>query len=88
VHRQNGYYVLGTYRPSHFAEVGLRYDVSDVPGATGRERGVSRIGTSYLNEMTFTRLQLTHGQDTSGRTVNEVGLQFVFGFGPHAHALQ
>jgi hypothetical protein len=88
LHRQNGYYVLGTYRPSHFTEVGVRLDQTDVPGATGRERGVSLIGTRYVNEMTFTRLQLTHGKDTSGRTVNEVGLQFVFGFGPHAHALQ
>jgi hypothetical protein len=88
-HRQFGYFLLGTYRPSHFYELGTRYDWSEAPGHEAEhESYLSAFVTRFLNETTFTRLQVKHGTNVEGKTVNEVSLQLVFGFGPHAHVLQ
>ncbi|MHB0938920.1 MAG: hypothetical protein ACYDCO_26105 [Armatimonadota bacterium] len=87
--RQLGYFLLGTYRPNHVYEFGTRYDWSETPAAAGAHASsISAFATRFLNETTFTRLQLKHGTNPHGENENQVLFQVVFGFGPHAHVLQ
>lgn len=88
-HRQNGWYALAAFRPNAIQEFGIRYDRSKSPAEeSANESYLSAFATRYLNETTYVRLQLKHGQNLHNETVNDATLQFVFGFGPHAHALQ
>jgi hypothetical protein len=88
-HRQEGWYALASYRPNFNHELGLRYDWSESPAEDGaHESYLSAFATKNLNETTFVRLQYKHGKNFDKSTVNEAILQFVFGFGPHAHSLQ
>lgn len=84
-----GYYLLGTYRPGHYYEVGARYDWSEFAAdAAHHESYLSLFGTRYLTEQTLVRLQVKHGDNHDGQTANELLLQVIFGFGPHTHPLQ
>lgn len=85
---KEGYYLLGTYRPNHQYEFGSRYDWSEIISSTSHESYVSLFATKFLSETTYMRLQVKKGVDGSGQKVNELLAQFVFGFGPHTHALQ
>lgn len=88
-HSQDGWYGLATYRPNNTHELGVRYDWSESPAEEGKfEQYASAFFTHFLNETTYLRLQYTYGEDFNGDTVNKATLQFVFGFGPHAHSMQ
>lgn len=86
---RNGYYLLGTYQPNRYWEVGMRYDNSGVPfPADGRESALTGFLTNNLTETTYMRYQLKHGTHLDGASFNEFMIQFVWGIGPHAHPLQ
>jgi hypothetical protein len=84
-----GYYLLGAYQPDKYWEYGARYDWTKLAfPLTGRESAGTAFLTRRLNETTFARLQYKRSNTTGIGNVNEAFLQFVFGFGPHAHPLQ
>jgi hypothetical protein len=87
--RRSGYYLMTTFRPDRDHEFGVRLDRSDLTDdIPTHASGVSVFSTHYLNEMTYLRMEGTHGKDGAGQAVNTVGVQVVFGFGPHSHPLQ
>ncbi|MHB9025861.1 MAG: hypothetical protein ACYC7E_17110 [Armatimonadota bacterium] len=87
--RSNGYFLLGAYRPSHYYEFGARYDWSEFADDNSvHASAVSLFATKFLSETTYLRLQAKHGADRDGQNFTELSMQIVFGFGPHAHALQ
>lgn len=86
---RSGYYVLGTYQPNKYWEWGIRYDNASVPAPSiGHEYAVSAFLTNNLSESTFLRYQLKHGKHLEGESFNEFMVQFVWGVGPHSHALK
>lgn len=87
--RQFGYFLLGTFRPGALYEIGTRYDWSATPAeASVHESYISAFATRSLNETTLVRLQYKHGTNPERDRLNQVMLQVIFGFGPHAHVLQ
>lgn len=86
---RSGYYLLGTYQPNNYWELGLRYDNSGLPAPSlGREWALTGFLTNRLTETTYIRYQLKNGQHFTGPSYTEFILQFVWGIGPHSHPLQ
>lgn len=91
---RHGYYLFASYKPDRFWEYGLRYDWSkraflkDEVDVNGADRALSAILTYRLNEQSFLRLQWRNIKPADDNSRNELMLQLMFGFGPHAHPLE
>lgn len=86
--KAEGYYVSLDQRQGPLRSLGLRYDHSGSPWATGVEQSLSLIHTHQLTEQTYLRLQATHGDRPGQKGFNELRLQWVWGVGPHTHNLE
>lgn len=91
---REGYYLLVSYKPDRYWEYGLRYDwskrafVLEEHDETGADRALSAILTYRLNEQSYVRLQWRNLKPAGDRSLNELIMQLVFGFGPHSHPLE
>lgn len=84
-----GYYLLANYRPNKYGSVGLLYDWSEFPQATGlHESAASLILTMQFSEQYYLRLQAIHGDRPDCGHYDEFWLQWVWGVGPHTHNLE
>jgi len=85
----SGYYALANYRWSKYADFGVLYDWSEMPGMHGQhESALSAILTRQFTEQTYARLQLSRGSRPGKRNYTEAWLQMVWGIGPHTHQLE
>lgn len=85
----SGYYLLGTYQFNQYWEWGVRYDNASLPApGIGHESSVSAFLTNNISEATAMRYQIKHGNHLDGNTFNEFIIQFIWGIGPHSHALK
>lgn len=84
-----GYYLFANYRPNKYGSVGLLYDWSEFPQATGlHESAASLILTKQFSEQYYLRLQAIRGNRPDCGYYNELWLQWVWGVGPHTHNLE
>ncbi len=84
-----GFYSLLKFNASRFIDAGLRYDWSE-PGDSDETRqwALNPILTWHLTEASYVRFQYKYGEHEGFDSVNEGMVQFVWGLGPHTHALR
>lgn len=87
---QWGGHFFANYQWDQYWDAGLLYERSDflAPGA-GYDQSLSALLTWRLTEQTRMRLQARHSFGSGiGLDADDMTLQFIWGFGPHTHALQ
>lgn len=87
--RASGYYGIANYRFDPRKDIGLMYERSGFPQLPGQhENALSLIYTKQFTEQFYMRLQGTRGRRPGEGSYSELGLQFVFGLGPHSHNVE
>ncbi|MSR88553.1 MAG: hypothetical protein EXS67_02750 [Candidatus Margulisbacteria bacterium] len=81
-----GGYSYVAYRLDAHWEAGLRFDVSDsLDGENERSKSLTAVVSHSLTETS--KLRLETGYDLDNK-FSETSVQFIFGVGPHSHAVQ
>lgn len=87
--KSKGFYSMLKYNVNRFIDAGIRYDWSELGDNDDvHQWAVNPVLTWHLTETSYVRVQYRHGELEGFASVNEGLVQFVWGMGPHTHALE
>ena len=87
--KSKGFYSLIKFNVNRFLDAGLRYDWSELGDNDDiHQWAINPILTWHLTETSYVRMQYRYGELEGFSSANEGLLQFVWGMGPHTHALK
>lgn len=83
-----GFYSLAKFNVTKFLDAGVRYDWSELGDNDDiHQWAINPIFTWHLTETSYVRMQYRYAELEDFSSVNEGLVQFVWGIGPHSHAL-
>ena len=87
--KSKGFYSLLRYNMGRSLDAGVRYDWSELGHDDDiHQWAINPIMTWHMTEASYIRMQYRYGELEGFESVNEGLLQFVWGLGPHLHALK